>query len=511
MPPASATSVLLPSVAVQPPGGAPTLERVSPDDPRRRIPRTDALLAHPEFAARLAHLGEGLVKRAIAGAQQEARAGRLAPEEVLTRALALTDAPAGRPCTLRPAINATGVIVHTNLGRAPLSGAAREALMAAAGYVDVEYAADTGSRARRGRGTLDALLQACPAAEDALVVNNGAAALSLVVTAFAQGRHVVISRGELVEIGDGFRIPELIASTGVVVAEVGTTNRTRLADYADAAARLGGAEGAGALLKIHPSNYRVEGFTAQASVPELASLARQLGVPLVVDIGSGLLAPDPALPGEPDASTALRDGADLVTCSGDKLLGGPQAGIVLGRAELVDAVRRHPLRRAFRADKLALAALEATLRGPAAPVTAYLHRSPDHLRALADRLADHLRPTLAHEAVRVVPAEGRVGGGGAPGVPLPGWAVALPAPFASELRRGDPLVVARLDGGACLLDPRCVDEDDLPVLSEAVRAAAYRLERAGGAHRADGAEDANNAEHTGGAGHAGGAEDAVGT
>ena len=432
-------------------------------------------MAAPELAGKSAGAGVALVKRAIAIAQQEARDGLLDPGQVLARAVALTEAPDARPCTLRPAINATGVVVHTNLGRAPLSGAAREAVGAASGYVDVEYDADSGARARRGRGALDALLQACPGAEAALVVNNGAAALSLAVTALAQGRHVVISRGELVEIGDGFRIPELITATGVALAEVGTTNRTRLADYAEAATRLGEAASVGALLKIHPSNFRVEGFTAQAGGPELAELAHRLGVPLIVDIGSGLLRPEPTLPDEPDATTTLRDGADLVTCSGDKLLGGPQAGIVLGRADLVEALRRHPLQRAFRADKLTLAALEATLRGQVAPVTTYLHRSPAHLRALADRLAADLRAVPGDETARVVPVEGRVGGGGAPGVPLPGWAVALPEAFARELRRGDPLVVARLEGGSCLLDLRCVGEDDLPALVSAVRTARHRL------------------------------------
>ena len=273
-----------------------------------------------------------------------------------------------RGTTLRPLLNATGVVVHTNIGRAPLSDAAVDAIAAAAGYVDVEYDTVTGARARRGRGTLEALRAAVPAAEDALVVNNGAAALVLATTALAAGREVVVSRGEMVEIGDGFRLPDLIASTGARLREVGTTNRTRLADYAAAVG-----PDTGCVLKVHPSNFRVEGFTSATSVRELATL----GVPLVVDIGSGLLDADPLLPDEPDAASALAEGATLVTASGDKLLGGPQAGLVLGEAVTVERLRRHPLARALRVDKLTLAALEATLRGPVSPVTAYLHADAD--------------------------------------------------------------------------------------------------------------------------------------
>ena len=256
-------------------------------------------------------------------------------------------------------LNATGVVVHTNLGRAPLSAAAVEALAAAAGYADVEYDLATGARARRGRGTLAALRDAVPAAGGALVVNNGAAALVLATTALAAGREVVVSRGEMVEIGDGFRLPDLIASTGARLREVGTTNRTTCATTPTP---IG--PDTGCILKVHPSNFRVEGFTSAVGV---ARARRRSGVPVVVDIGSGLLRPDPLLPDEPDAATALADGAarrhrqrrqaarrpaGRAACSGD--------------AELVERLRRHPLARALRVDKLTLAALEATLRGPAA-------------------------------------------------------------------------------------------------------------------------------------------------
>jgi L-seryl-tRNA(Ser) seleniumtransferase len=423
---------------------------MSQGDPRRRIPRTDALLATPELAAAVAVHGSGTVKRVVAQAQERARSGEIAPEDVAAEARACLPV---RATTLRPVLNATGVVVHTNLGRAPLSSAAVEALTAAAGYTDVEYDVATGARARRGRGTLAALRDAVPAAGAALVVNNGAAALVLATTALAAGREVVVSRGEMVEIGDGFRLPDLIASTGARLREVGTTNRSTLRDYADA---IG--PDTGCILKVHPSNFRVEGFTSSVPVAELAGL----GVPVVMDIGSGLLQPDPLLPDEPDAATALAAGAHLVTASGDKLLGGPQAGLVLGDAELVERLRRHPLARALRVDKLTLAALEATLRGPQPPVTAYLHADPDALRARTEALATALGRD-------VVPVTGAVGGGGAPGLPLPGWAVELPDRCAEALRVGDPAVVARVERGRCLLDLRCVPPEDDVLVLEAAR------------------------------------------
>ena len=256
-------------------------------------------------------------------------------------------------------INATGVVVHTNLGRAPLSQAAVDAVVTASGATDVEFDLETGRRARRGRGALAVLTRAVPTAGGVHVVNNNAAALLLTAMTLAPGKEIVVSRGELIEIGDGFRLPELMESTGSRIREVGTTNRTHLRDYADAM----GPE-TGFVLKVHPSNYCVSGFTSAVPVSELA----ELDVPLVVDIGSGLLTPHPLMPDEPDATTVLRDGADLVTASGDKLLGGPQAGLLFGGAELIERLRRHPAARALRVDKLTLAALEATLAGPPSPV-----------------------------------------------------------------------------------------------------------------------------------------------
>ncbi|OYO07815.1 L-seryl-tRNA(Sec) selenium transferase [Enemella evansiae] len=425
-------------------------------DPRRRIPRTDDLLARPVIRQAAERLGVVTARDAVRRAQAEAREGRIAPEQVAEHAeRALADPPRSRPV-----LNATGIVVHTNLGRAPLSPVAVEALIAASGYTDVEMDLGTGRRARRGAATLAALRAACPAAEDALVVNNGAAALVLATTALAAGKEVVVSRGELVEIGDGFRLPDLIASTGARLREVGTTNRTHLDDYADA---IGPATGC--ILKVHPSNFWVSGFTASVELPELAGL----GVPVIADLGSGLLEHDPALPEEPDAASALTAGADLVTASGDKLLGGPQAGLLLGRAELIERLRRHPLARALRVDKLTLAALQATLAGPVAPVTEWRRIDPGVLRERCDRLAAELG--AAGIQVEVVESIGHVGGGGAPGVPLPGWAVALEEAYAEPLRTGAVAVLARIERGRCLVDPRCIPPERDADLVAAIGAA----------------------------------------
>src|SRR5271166_1281226 len=431
-------------------------------DPRRLIPRTDQLLALPAVEQARIRLGERAVKAAVRDIQDQARHGDLPPEQVQDALVA--SLTARTTTTLRPVLNATGVVVHTNLGRAPLAPGAVEALISASGYVDVELDLATGARSKRGVAAREALLAACPAAEDALVVNNGAAALVLATTALAAGAEVVVSRGELIEIGAGFRLPDLIASTGARLREVGTTNRTHLKDYAEAVGPQ-----TGCVLKVHQSNFRVEGFTKSVTLSDLRALTAARELPLVADLGSGLLAPDPLLPDEPDAATALSEGADVVTASGDKLLGGPQAGIVLGRADVVARMARHPLARAVRADKLTLAALEATVCAGGSPVTRALHADAERLRARAQRLADAVGGS-------VVAHDGRVGGGGAPGVPLPGWAVRLPEPAAAALRAGDPAVLPRVHNGACLLDLRCIPESDDDRLLAAVRAALARLQ-----------------------------------
>ncbi len=434
-------------------------------DVRRLVPRTDVVLADPRLAAAEQRLGRALVLTAVRRAQQEARCGAISAAEVPDAAVAALPSVA---VTLTPVINATGVLLHTNLGRAPLSAAAIEAVGVAAGCTDLEFDLSTGSRGRRGAGALAALARAVPAAEAVHVVNNNAAALVLAATALAAGREIIVSRGELIEIGDGFRLPDLLESTGARIREVGTTNRTTAADYA---AAIG--PDTAFVLKVHPSNYRIEGFTASADLADLAGLR----VPVIGDIGSGLLAPQPLLPGEPDADSWLRAGAALVMASGDKLLGGPQAGLLLGSASLVTRLARHPLARALRVDKLTIAALEATLTGPQAPVLQALS-APAGL--LTDR-AERLSAVLAAAGIDCcpVPSSAAVGGGGAPGVGLPSAAVSLPAEFAPRLRDGPevrraehPAVIGRIENGRLLLDLRAVPPGDDKQLAAAVIAAA---------------------------------------
>ncbi|HET8927178.1 MAG TPA: L-seryl-tRNA(Sec) selenium transferase [Microbacterium sp.] len=431
---------------------------MSDDDQRRSIPGTDTLLALPAVVRAQQRLSDPVIRAMITAVQTAARDGELRGDEVED---AVAQAVSTRlPLSLRPVLNATGVVVHTNLGRAPLSDDARAALQAASGYVDVEMDLRTGRRSSRGSAAREALLEACPVAEDALIVNNGAAALLLAVTAYCHPGEIVVSRGELIEIGAGFRLPDLMESTGARIREVGTTNRTHLDDYARAIT-----ESTGCILKVHPSNFRVQGFTSDVGIEALRRLADEHGLPLIVDLGSGLLRHDPLLDDEPDIDSALRAGADLVIASGDKLLGGPQAGLLLGRREAIRTLARHPLARAVRSDKLTLAAIEATVRGGPTPVHNALHIDPVRLRARTEQLAARIGAT-------VVAHDGRVGGGGAPGVPLPGWAIELPEELADPLRRGDPAVVARIHGGRCLIDLRCIPDDDDERLVIAVQRAA---------------------------------------
>jgi L-seryl-tRNA(Ser) seleniumtransferase len=427
-------------------------------DRRRLVPRTDAVLADPRLVDAAARLGRAPVKAAVGAAQQRVRAGELDPAEVATAAFEALPGTAGG---LRTVLNATGVVLHTNLGRAALSPAAVQAVAAAGGHTDVELDLATGRRARRGRTALAVLRAAVPAAGDVHVVNNGAAALVLTATALAAGKEIVVSRGELVEIGDGFRLPDLLESTGARLREVGTTNRTAPADYAAAIGPQ-----TGFILKVHPSNFVVRGFTRAVEIAELTGL----GVPVVADIGSGLLAPDPLLPAEPDAATTLGAGADLVIASGDKLLGGPQAGLLLGAAELIDELRRHPLARALRVDKLTLAALQATVSGPATPTWQALRYDLGSLRARTEQV----RERLPKDDVEVVESVAVVGGGGAPELELPSWALSLPEGYAEALRLGPTPVVGRVERGRLLLDLRCVPPERDDDLIAAVRRAGDR-------------------------------------
>ncbi|MGA8046157.1 MAG: L-seryl-tRNA(Sec) selenium transferase [Dermatophilaceae bacterium] len=422
-----------------------------PDDPRHLVPRTDRVLDDPRLSGTLATVHRDVVRHWVRRAQERVRTGVLDPDAVVETVL---DAATPRSARV---INGTGVIVHTNLGRAPLADEARRALEDAAGCTPLELDLATGRRGRRAPGVTKALLARVGEAEDALVVGNGAAAVLLAVTSLAGGRDVVVSRGELVEIGDGFRLPELLTTTGARLVEVGTTNRTRIEDYAEALSPH-----TGCILKVHPANFRMSGFTASVPVHELV----RLEVPVVVDIGSGLLTPHPALPDEPDAAGALTAGADIVTCSGDKLLGGPQAGILLGRSGPVARARRHPLARALRPGKLSLAALEATLLAPTTPVLSMLTADEDDLR----RRAEHIAAQLPGD-VTVTSCESVVGGGGAPEVVLASAGLALRAEAAPRLRSGDPAVLARTREDRCVIDLRTVRPDDDGALVRALRAA----------------------------------------
>ncbi len=427
------------------------------DSARRQVPRTDDMLADPRLAQACTRLGRPLVKQIVLAVQDRVRAGALPPADAIEQAVACLPATAS---TLHPVLNATGVLVHTNLGRAPLSDAAIESLVVASGTTDVELDLTTGRRGRRGQGAIDALRQAVPAADSAHIVNNGAAAVVLAATALAQGKEIVIARGELVEIGDGFRIPDLLVSTGARLREVGTTNRVTVEDYA---AALG--PDTGFVLKVHPSNFVVRGFTSAVEIGALSELA----APVVADLGSGLLAPHPRIPDEPDAQSALAAGADLVTASGDKLLGGPQAGIILGRRELVERLRRHPLARALRVDKLTLAALEATVRGPRPPVLRALEADVADLRERVQRLAARLQD--AGVPAEAVDSHATVGGGGAPETQLDSAAVSLPEAFAAALRTGSVPVLGRIERGRCLLDLRALDASTDDALFQAICAA----------------------------------------
>jgi L-seryl-tRNA(Ser) seleniumtransferase len=384
---------------------------------------------------------------------------------------------------LRRVVNATGVVLHTNLGRAPLSAAARERVAReAAGYCTLEYDTETGARGRRG-ARAEALLAELTGAEDALVVNNCAAAALLVLTALARDGETIVSRGELVEIGGDFRVPDVMAQSGTTMVEVGTTNRTRLSDYERAVTdetRL--------LARVHPSNYRIVGFTRAPALAELARLAHERGLLLYEDAGSGALldlAPH-GLSGEPVIRESIAAGADVVTFSGDKLLGAAQAGLVVGRRAVVGRLRRHPLYRALRADKLALAALEATLeayrRGSAlaeVPALRALAATREELEGRARDFAGRLRARAGAETLSVEIVEGNsaVGGGSAPTTHPPTVLLALSHPTLSadalegRLRRARPPVVARIFDGRVVLDLRTVAAEEEAELLDALAAA----------------------------------------
>ncbi len=447
-------------------------------DRRRELPAVERLLGEPSVTALLARAGRPAVLAAARAVLARARASGSAPADGWPAAVEREVAAAARP-SLRPVLNATGVVIHTNLGRSPLAEAAITAVAEAArGYSTLEYDLEAGGRGVRGAG-VSRLLAEAAGAGDALVVNNAAGALVLALNALAAGREVLLSRGELIEIGGSFRIPDILERSGARLREVGTTNRTHLGDYA----RAIGPDTA-AILTVHRSNFRQSGFVATPAPAELAALARERGLPYLHDVGSGLLV-DLApwgLEGEPRVPDALAAGASLVIFSGDKLLGGPQAGCLAGATAPVAACRANPLARALRADKLTLAALEATLalyREPATavtriPVLAMLTIAPGVLAERAERVA---REAPAAFRPRVLPGASVVGGGAFPDATLPTSLVALdPGPWGAEalaarLRAGDPPLIARVADGVVLLDPRTLPPAAEPAVAAALAAA----------------------------------------
>ena len=448
-------------------------------DPRRALPSVGVLIESPELEPLLARAPRAVVADAVRSAIDAARedpsatpANLDAWAAAVREQLALRERP-----SLRPLINATGVVLHTNLGRAPLAAAAVQAIAdTAAGACNLEYDLERGERGSRYVHAV-ALLRELTGAEDAIVVNNCASALVLALNSLAAGREAIVSRGELIEIGGSFRVPDIMAKSGAALVEVGTTNRTHVADYREAVR-----ESTGALVKVHRSNFELRGFVAEATLTELAPLARAHAIPLVFDFGSGLLLSleEYGLRGEPTARDAVRDGATLVLMSGDKLLGGPQAGIIAGDATAVAACRKNPLARAVRVDKLTLAALEATLalyRDPPRavreiPTLAMLTAPSDAVRARADAARDRLR--TAEVRCDVIETEAGVGGGAFPTARIPSFAIALDGDAVAlerRLRLGDHPVIGRIAQGRLILDLRSIPASQDDAFTRAVSAA----------------------------------------
>jgi L-seryl-tRNA(Ser) seleniumtransferase len=447
-------------------------------DARRGIPSLDRVLSDVEVSRLIPLYGRDQVRvqarLAVAELRHRLAAGAASADE---REAAVAALPGRIAAALESAlggsltrvINATGVFLHTNLGRAPLPrevAAALPPLLDAS--CDLEFDRATGRRGQRNE-RVEGLLRALTGAAAALVVNNNAAALVLLLATLARDREVVVSRGELVEIGGSFRVPEIMAAAGARLVEVGATNRTRLADYEAAI----GPQTA-LLLKVFPSNFRIVGFTAAVTPGELAGLGRRTGLPVVVDEGSGLLRPHPApqLAGHPSLRELIAAGVDLACGSGDKLLGGPQSGLMVGRAELLQRCRRHPLYRALRPDRMAVAALEAVLRLHLAGAPLPLDRLWPDPAAHRSRLEAAVA-ACASPAIEIVPAEAFAGGGSAPEAPIPGEALALPGDdsLLARLRLGEPAVAGYLRKGRLILDLRTVAPEDDPALAAAVRRA----------------------------------------
>lgn len=440
-------------------------------DPRAQLPGLTTLLELPPVRETIDTHGHDTVVAALrdvlAAARTRIATGGAVPDPDRLAADAITAVTDRDHRRLRAVINATGVLLHTNLGRAPLAADAVAAIAAAAGPTNLEVDLRDAVRGGRGEVVHDTLAR-LTGAEAALAVNNGAAALVLALQVLGHGRQVVISRGELVEIGGSFRLPDIMEAAGCVLREVGTTNRTHVEDY-----RRAIGPDTGAVLRVHPSNFRVDGFTHRPPTEQIAEVTHAAGVPFIDDLGSGLLAAHPATGDEPIAADAVRRGADLALFSGDKLLGGPQAGILVGRADLIERCRRAPLARALRLDKLRLAALEATVatheRGDrdALPLWSQVAAEAAVLRGRAEAIA----ATCGGE---VVPTEAVLGGGSTPGRRLASFGVALPGnaeKLAQRLRTGEPPVLARIVDDLVVADVRAVPADLDTDLARALRVA----------------------------------------
>ena len=431
----------------------------------RTLPSVDRVLADPRLADASRPLALAAARAALERARDEIRAGG-DPGDLVEATLA--ELAAARRPSLRRVLNATGVLIHTNLGRAPLAQSALDRVVeVGGGYSNLEYDLDAGARGSR-QEHLVGLLQRITGAEASLVVNNNAAAVLLALAALAEGREVIVSRGELIEIGDGFRIPDVLTRSGARLVEVGTTNRTRVADYE----RAIGPQTA-VILRVHQANFRVVGFTEQPELGHLAEVAKRAGLPLVDDLGSGALS---AIGDESTAAASLAAGADLVCFSGDKLLGGPQAGILAGRADLIERLRRHPLQRALRADKLTLAALEGTLALALDPERA--RREIPVLRMLAEPVAavreraERLAGLVGGEVEETV---ARAGGGALPLAELPSFACAIEEALFDSLRAGEPPVVGIVRDGRLLLDVRALADGEIDEDAHAVARARARV------------------------------------
>jgi L-seryl-tRNA(Ser) seleniumtransferase len=468
------------------PGPDPDLERRL-----RALPSVEQLLTSEPLRSAAAGAPHALALAAARNAVEQARneikrGNGMLPSAAIALAAANELERSLRP-SLRPVVNATGVVVHTNLGRAPLPAEALRAIERAASYSNLELELERGTRGSR-HAHVERLIVELTGAEAGFAVNNNAAAVLLALAALAPEREVVISRGQLIEIGGSFRIPDILGASGARLVEVGTTNRTRRSDYEDAIGPL-----TAALMRVHSSNFRTVGFTEEVPIEELCAIARERGLRVIDDLGSGVLGEGDAIAGlsdEPSARHSLEAGADIVCFSGDKLLGGPQAGLIAGSSQAVELLRSHPMARALRIDKLSLAALEATLRihldparaVSALPVLRMLSAPESELAARAERLRDSVAPAADGLAeIEITRASGRVGGGALPLLELEGPVVSVRtgalAELQAELRRHDPPVIARQHEHALLLDPRTMSDEEAEVAAAALAAALRAREQ----------------------------------